>query len=143
MRWLHIGLTTLLAVFMVFMGGQKFGAENPVFQYIAEQSGIGLFEPGVRIATGVAEILAAILLVAGLFIGAVRSCGGMLSAAIIGGALVFHLSPWLGISAPVGFDAEGQYVHSPMLFGMAVVFFALALAVTWLARKTAPGKPAA
>ena len=85
-----------------------------------------------------AEVLAAALLVAGLFIGAVRSCGGMLSSAIIGGAPVFHLSPWLGISAPVAFDAEGQYVHSPMLFIMAVVFFGVALVVTWLARKTAP-----
>lgn len=138
MRWLHIGLTGLLALFMVFMGVQKFGEANPVFQYIAEQSGIGLFEPVIRIATGVAEVLAAALLVAGLFIGAVRSCGGMLSSAIIGGAPVFHLSPWLGISAPVAFDAEGQYVHSPMLFIMAVVFFGVALVVTWLARKTAP-----
>ncbi|WP_203293222.1 DoxX family protein [Maricaulis parjimensis] len=143
MRWLHIGLTGLLALFMVFMGAQKFGGANPVFQYIAEQSGIGLFEPVIRMATGAAEILAAVLLVAGLFVAAVRSCGGMLSAAIIGGAIVFHLSPWLGISAPVAFDAEGNYVHSPMLFGMAVVFFLISLAVIWLTRKTGSQKPAA
>ena len=67
----------------------------------------------------------------------------MLSAGIIGGAIVFHLSPWLGISAPVAFDENGDYVHSPMLFGMAVVFFLIALAVTWLARQTAPGKASA
>ncbi len=143
MRWLHMGLTVLLAVFMVFMGIQKFGAVNPVFQYIAEQSGIGLFEPVVRIATGMAEVLAAALLIAGLFVASVRSFGGMLSAAIIGGAILFHLSPWLGISAPVAFDEQGQYVHSPMLFIMAVMFFAIALVVTWLARRTAPAKPAA
>ncbi|MCR9266221.1 MAG: DoxX family protein, partial [Alphaproteobacteria bacterium] len=93
MRWIHLGLTVLLAVFMLFMGAQKFGAANPVFQYIAEQSGIGLFEPVLRIATGVAEVLAAALLLAGLFVGAIRSCGGMLSAGIIGGAIVFHLTP--------------------------------------------------
>ena len=143
MRWIHLGLTVLLAVFMLFMGAQKFGAATPVFQYIAEQSGIGLFEPVLRIATGVAEVLAAALLLAGLFVGAIRSCGGMLSAGSIGGAIGFHLSPWLGISAPVAFDENGDYVHSPMLFGMAVVFFLIALAVTWLARQTAPGKASA
>jgi hypothetical protein len=134
MKILRWGAGLLLAAFMVFMGSQKFGPANPVFQYIAEQSGIDLFEPIVRMAVGASEILAAVLLVAGLFIVSVRGVGGLLSLGVVGGAIVFHLSPWLGISAPVAFDEAGQYVFSPMLFGMAVGAFVLSLLVVWLDR---------
>jgi hypothetical protein len=130
-RW---GAALILAAFMVFMGSQKFGASNPVFQYIAEQSGIELFEPLVRTAIGVSELLAAALILAGLMVGAVRGLGALLSLGLISGALVFHLSPWLGVSAPVAFDEAGNYVFSPMLFGMAVVFFAVSAFALWLDR---------
>lgn len=74
MRWIKLGLTVVLALFMAFMGLQKFGDTNPVFLYIAEQSGIGLFEPGVRMVVGVAEIASAVLLLAA---SAGRVCGSM------------------------------------------------------------------
>jgi hypothetical protein len=52
--------------------------------------------------------------------------------------VVFHLSPWLGISAPVAFAPDGSYQHSPMLFVMALVFGFMALALVWLDRKNLP-----
>ncbi len=124
----------LLAAFMAFMGAQKFTGPNPVFSYIADQSGIAVFEPGVRMLTGAAEFAAAALLIAGFFILAARALGLLLSLGVLGGAIVFHLSPWLGINAPVAFDEAGDYVRSPMLFIMAVAFFAITLVLGYLER---------
>ena len=75
MQWLRLGTGLLLAAFMVFMGLQKFGADNAVFDFIATQSGIALFEPVVRMATGVAELLAAVLILVGLFANRLRGVG--------------------------------------------------------------------
>ncbi|HBS33064.1 MAG TPA: hypothetical protein DEA40_15215 [Parvularcula sp.] len=111
------GPAFLLAAFLVFMGIQKFGAENIIFATIAERSGISLFEPAVRMATGVGEILAAAL----LLIPATRLLGALGALAVIGGAIVFHLSPWLGINVAMAPGAA----PSPMLFIMAIAFFLL------------------
>jgi len=136
MKLVRLAAGLILAAFMIFMGAQKFLGPNPVFSYIAEQSGIALFEPVIRMATGAGEIIAALLILASLFAGAARGLGAMLSLAIIGGAIGFHLSPWLGLSAPVAFAEDGSYVFSPMLFGMAVVFGGLSGVLVWLERKT-------
>lgn len=120
----HI-LALILAAFLIFMGIQKFGETNAVFQYLAEQSGIGLFEPVVRTLTGIAELGAAALLVW----PRTRAFGALAAVGVIGGAIVFHLTPWLGINAPVAFDESGAYVRSPMLFIMAVASFLFALGV--------------
>lgn len=141
MKFVRWGAGLLLAAFLVFMGIQKFGDANPVFQFIAEQSGIGLFEPVIRMLTGVAEIAAAALIIVGLAFGLFRGLGALLSAGVIGGALVFHLSPWLGVNAPVAFDEAGNYVTSPMLFIMAVVFFLISIVLVMLDKKyLMPGK---
>lgn len=141
MKFVRWGAGLLLAAFLVFMGVQKFGDANPVFQFIAEQSGIGLFEPTIRMLTGVAELAAAALIVAGLAFGLFRGLGVLLSAGVIGGAIVFHLSPWLGINAPVAFDEAGNYVTSPMLFIMAVVFFVISVVLVMLDKQyLMPGK---
>jgi len=124
----------LVAAFMAFMGVQKFTGPNPVFSYIAEQSGIALFEPGVRMLTGLGELGAAALLIAGFFIARARSFGLLLSLAVLGGAIVFHLSPWLGINAPVAFDEAGAYVRSPMLFMMAVALLLVTGVLAYLDR---------
>lgn len=134
MKYFRLVAGALLAVFMTFMGSQKFGESNPVFSYIAAQSGIELFEPLVRMVTGVAELAAAVLILLGLFLGIARGLGALLSLAVIGGAILFHLSPWLGINAPVAFAENGGYVFSPMLFIMAVVFFALSAGLTYADR---------
>tara|TARA_R110002073_G_scaffold21465_1_gene75591 strand:+ start:7848 stop:8279 length:432 start_codon:yes stop_codon:yes gene_type:complete len=134
MKYLPAGLAVLVALFLVFMGMQKFGAANPVFAYLAASSGIELFEPVIRLIVGVSEIAAAALILLGTFTGRLRGVGALLSAGVTGGALAFHLSPWLGINAPVAFAPGGGYEFSPMLFLMAVPFFALSLLLVWLDR---------
>ena len=91
LRWM---MALLLAAFFVFMGMQKFGAENIIFETIAQRSGIGLFEPYIRMTTGAAEIVAALLLI----LPKTRMKGALLALMILIGAIGFHLSPWLGIS---------------------------------------------
>ena len=120
----------LLAAFMVFMGMQKFGAENMVFATIAERSGISLFEPGIRMLTGVLELLAALLLV----VPGLRALGSILSLGLIGGAILFHLSPWLGISVVL----EPGAAPTPQLFIMAVVSFIVTLFVAFQYRGSIP-----
>jgi len=120
----------LLAVFLIFMGMQKFGAENIIFATIAERSGIPLFEPVIRMLTGVLEIIAAVL----LLIPSVRPLGALLSLGLIGGAIVFHLSPWLGIMVSI---APGQPA-TPMLFSMAVTSFVVTCFVLFQNRQSIP-----
>lgn len=116
----------LLAAFLAMMGLQKFGAENVIFATIAERSGIGLFEPAIRMLVGAGEIAAAALLV----LPKTRLLGALGAVAIIGGAIGFHLSPWLGISVAMGPGAE----PTSMLFMMAVGTFILAAIALILAR---------
>ncbi|WP_339748499.1 hypothetical protein [uncultured Maricaulis sp.] len=134
MKYFRIGLGILVAAFLVFMGAQKFGAANPVFAYIAATSGIELFEPVIRLMVGVGELTAAALILLATFTGRLRGVGALLAAGVTGGALGFHLSPWLGINAPVAFAPGGGYEFSPMLFMMAVPFFVLSLVLVWLDR---------
>ena len=116
LRWM---LAVILSIFFIIMGVQKFGGPNPVFQYIADHSGMAFFEPQVRLATGTAEITAALL----VLVPRTRIFGALLAIAVLGGALAFHVSPWLGINAPVAFAEDGGYIKSPMLFIMALSFF--------------------
>ena len=88
--------------------------------------------------TLVAIVAGALLLVVGVFTKRLEGFGSLLSLAVIGGAIVFHLSPWLGINAPVALGADGGYVHSPMLFGMAIVFGALSAFLTWMDKDRLP-----
>lgn len=119
----------LLAAFLVFMGVQKFGAENVIFATIAERSGIGLFEPVIRMIVGVSEIAVAGLLLA----PRLRLFGALGAVGVIGGAIGFHLSPWLGVSTPT----TPAGAHSPALFMAAVGSFVLALFVLLRARAKA------
>jgi len=91
-----LGLSLVLAAGFIFFGVQKFGAENIVFETIAERSGFGFFEPYVRIFTGVAELAVALL----LLIPRSRLLGSLGGAGLLIGAIGFHLSPWLGINVP-------------------------------------------
>ena len=118
----------LLAAFLAMMGAQKFGAENVIFATIAERSGVSLFEPQIRMLVGVSEIIAAVL----LLFPRTRLLGALGAVAIVGGAIGFHLSPWLGISVSM---APGAAPTS-MLFMMAVGSFVLAVNVLILARAT-------
>jgi hypothetical protein len=95
---LSTALPLALAAGFAFFGVQKFGAENLVFEIIAERSGLPIFEPYVRILTGLGELTTAALLA---FPNArSRLLGALMGVAILIGAIGFHLSPWLGIHVP-------------------------------------------
>lgn len=128
-NFLHHIPALLLALFLVFMGVQKFGGENIIFATIAERSGIGLFEPAIRILTGIGELGAALL----LLLPRTRLLGALGAVAIIGGAIMFHLSPWLGVNVVA---APGQ-APTPVLFMMAIGSFLLAIFTLILARARA------
>lgn len=87
-----------LAAGLLFFGVQKFGAENAVFEIIAERSGFDFFEPMVRRFTGVAEIATALLFLIPRV--ASKKLASLLTGALLSGAIGFHLSPWLGINVP-------------------------------------------
>jgi len=89
-------LPLAVAAGFLFFGVQKFGATNPIFSVIADRSGISLFEPVIRILTGIAEVITAIL----ILIPRTRLLGALGGVGVLAGAIGFHLSPWLGISVP-------------------------------------------
>lgn len=125
-RYLKHAPALLLAAFLVMMGAQKFGAENIIFATIAERSGISLFEPVIRMLTGAGELVVAVL----LLMPRTRLFGALGAVAIIGGAILFHLSPWLGINVAM---APGES-PTPVLFMMAVGSFVLAVVTLFLTR---------
>ena len=96
MKNLALILVLIVAGGFLFFGAQKFGAENIIFATIAEKSGISLFEPVIRMLTGVAEISTALL----ILIPRTRLLGALAGLGVLAGAIGFHLSPWLGISVP-------------------------------------------
>lgn len=98
----------------------KFTA-HPDSVYIFSQLGL---EPFGRIGIGIAELIAAILLI----IPRTQSIGGVLGLGIISGAIFSHLTQ-LGIVV----NNDGG-----TLFGMAVVVFACTAVVVWLNRRNVP-----
>ncbi|MCI5045052.1 MAG: DoxX family protein [Aquisalinus sp.] len=123
-------LALLLAAALIFFGLQKFGAENFIFERLALRSGISLFEPGIRILTGILEVAAGILLI----LPRTRSYGALLGTGLVAGAIFFHLTPWLGIYTPA--SAGGN--ESIGLFMTALVVFALSVTNLFLNRTGLP-----
>ncbi|MEO1019430.1 MAG: hypothetical protein AAFY56_17315 [Pseudomonadota bacterium] len=115
------GTSILLALGLAFFGIQKFGAENIVFETLSTRSGISLFEPGLRIATGLAEIGAALLLI----VPRTRLLGTLAALGIVGGAIVFHLSPWLGINVPM--IGHGLFFTAVFLFALSLLNLSMLL----------------
>lgn len=122
MKKLPLILSLIVAAGFIFFGAQKFGAENIVFETIAERSGISFFEPYIRMLTGVAEIGTAIL----ILIPRTRLLGALAGLGVLVGAIGFHLSPWLGIKVP-------EIGHG--LFIMALVMLALTATLFVVLRK--------
>ena len=115
MKHLNLILTLVLAAGFIFFGLQKFGATNPIFAVIAERSGIDLFEPVIRMATGVAELVTAIL----LLVPKTRKFGILAGLGVLLGAIGFHLSPWLGINVPgIG---HGLFITAVVMFILSLV----------------------
>ena len=130
MKWFKHGLAIALMGAMLFMGLQKFGADNFIFETIAQKTGIAFFEPTFRMFSGVLEVLAGVLMILPL----TRGAGATLASGVVAGAVVFHLSPWLGTKVAMVAGGEPSYT----LFTMALMFLVLALVNLYLNRSTIP-----
>lgn len=133
---------------LVFMVGlPKFigPSPNPIFALIAGRSGIDLFDPVLRYATGAGELVAALMLI----VPRTRFFGAAFAGLITLAAIAFHLSPWLGVAIPAmdqlvpllqqgrsvaEIDAMNLPTDGGMLFITALVFLAVASALLWLER---------
>lgn len=98
--------------------------ENIVFATIADRSGYAIFEPTGRVLVGLAELLAAAL----LLLPFTRRFGAVLAFLILAGAVAFHLSPWLGIEVPVSLDADAR-TDGGGLFSLAIACLVAALLI--------------
>jgi uncharacterized membrane protein YphA (DoxX/SURF4 family) len=119
-------LTYALGLFLVSSGIAKFTGGH-VFAVIEAKSGVGLFDPLAGHVTGLAEIVAGAL----VLVGSTRVVGSALSAAIMIGAVGFHMSPWLGVATPVGFadGAHAPWTSADFTDETTIVPFVLAVVV--------------
>lgn len=117
-------LTYALGLFLISSGVAKFTVGH-VFQYIEYRSGLDIFYPYVNHATGIAEIVAGLL----ILVPATRLVGAIGSATIFAGAVAFHLSPWLGVSMPTGLvdDAAAPWTEADFATTTTSVTFVLAI----------------
>ena len=97
--------------------------QNIVFQTLAENTGITLFEPAGRVVTGLLELIAAFFL---LFPGT-RKFGALISTLILGGAVVAHLSPYLGREIPVSLVPGSEGTDGGALFMLAILMLVASL----------------
>ncbi len=87
-------------------------------------------EPWGRIASGVAELVAVVL----LLVPRTAAVGALLALGVISGAIVSHLTR-LGIVIRLPGDVEGD---GGLLFALALATFAASAAVLWLRRHELP-----
>lgn len=95
------------------------GAPESVYIF----SKLGL-EPAGRIGSGIAELIAAIL----LLIPGTAALGGAITMGVLAGAIVSHLTK-------LGIEVQGD---GGLLFGLAVVCFVGGAVITWLHRRELP-----
>ncbi|QHI34778.1 hypothetical protein IMCC3317_01220 [Kordia antarctica] len=122
----YIPFIIRLAIAIILIQTLRFklsGAEDSV--YIFEKVGL---EPVGRIGIGIAELIAAIL----ILIPRTAWLGAILTLGIIGGAIMMHLTV-LGIEVPFKGELDGG-----TLFITAVVVFILSAITLWLQRKNIP-----
>ncbi len=96
------------------------GAPESVYVF----STLGL-EPAGRIASGIAELVASVL----LLIPGTAAVGALVAAGVMVGALGSHLF------TPLGIEVMGD---GGLLFGLAVTVFVSSLVVLWLRRRELP-----
>lgn len=99
------------------------------FKFTGAPEAVSMFtelgvEPFGRLAAGVSELIAVIL----LLIPATAAIGGLLSAGIMVGAIGSHLTI-------LGIDVNGD---GGLLFGMAIVVLVAGLTVAWIRRASLP-----
>ena len=122
-------VSLVAALVAAFVMGQSL-----FFKFSAAPEAVALFEtlgaePVGRIGTGVAELLAVVL----LLVPRTRAMGGALTLAIMAGAVFSHLTV-LGIEV-TGPNGEGD---GGALFAMALVTAVAATTVSWLERRGLP-----
>ncbi|MBL4618568.1 MAG: hypothetical protein JKX88_00545 [Marinicaulis sp.] len=139
------GLALGVGGFLLMMGFMKFTGGAHIFPYIefkASSAGLPFAEfafPLGNMVTAALEVLAGVLLIVPM----TRRIGAHLAVLPFLGAVVFHLSPVLGISTPTGYAdpkplealaaggpfarADFAAAESNMLFMMAAVGLAAAI----------------
>lgn len=111
---LTVALILLQTLYFKFSGA-------PESVYIFETLGM---EPWGRIGSGVAELIAAAM----LLIPAMSALGALLALGVISGAIVSHLTK-------LGIEVQGD---GGLLFGLACVVFVGSAVVLWLRRSRLP-----
>ena len=137
MRSLRVLASWALALFLVFMylqatihplpdppvGEVKLfdrPGENIVFATMALNTGLAWLEPGGRFIVAVLELLAVLM----LLVPAMRKAGAVLSAMILIGAVMAHLSPdILGREVPLSLDPANGETDGGALFALAIAMF--------------------
>lgn len=137
-------LALVLGGFLIFFGIMKFTGGAHIFPYIEFKAGAlgfpmaDLFFPLVNYATGVLEISAGLLVI----IPATRKIGSLLAVAPLLGAVVFHLSPLLGVTTPDGYAtpvptealaAGGPFVRDHFSDGGSMTLFTMAASMLLVA----------
>ena len=135
LRW---GLALAVGGFLIFFGVMKFtgGAHIfPFIEYKAAAAGVPFADfayPLGNYATGALELLAGILLILPM----TRTVGAKLAILPFLGAVLFHLSPYLGVTTPDGYAdpkpiealaAGGPFVRSDFSEGASMALFTIAL----------------
>lgn len=98
--------------------------ENIVFQTIAVNSGIAMWEPAGRVGVAIGELFAALM----LLFPTTRRFGAVISFAILSVAVGMHLSPWLGMEVPLSLEA-GAPTDGGQLFMLAIAMLVVSLLV--------------
>jgi len=113
-------------IFIWYLQYKFFGADGSVwlFTVLTDWLGFHGYEKVMRIGTGTAELIAAIL----LFIPAAQVVGAALSLGIMSGAIFFH------VVSPLGIDPYGD---GGVLFTEACTVWAAAAIILWLRRAEA------
>ena len=146
-------LALLLGGFLLFFGVMKFTGGAHIFPYVEYKAGAAgfpmadMFYPLMNYATAALEILAGALVILPM----TRGIGSKLAVLPLLGAVVFHLSPLLGVSTPDGYAtpaptealaAGGPFLRehftsgeSMTLFSMAVGMLVVALINLFLQRR--------
>ena len=135
-----LGLTLAVLLLIVAFVQMTGPLPNPIFGMIAARSHIGLFEPFGRYLVALAEIVAVAMVV----YPRTRARGAVLGLAIAAGAIVLHLSPWLGVAViqgPAVSQALGQGLSAAQIEAMGLptdkgAMFMLSLAIAVLSAGT-------
>ena len=102
-RW---ALAVAVGAFLIFFGVTKFTGGAHIFPYIElKATGLGVpfaefAYPHLNYAVGALEIAAGLLVILPM----TRKLGALVSVAPFFGAVLFHLSPFLGVSTPAGYS---------------------------------------